>query len=139
MPIRSSKRRRYSTDWESISRRIRFERAQGRCECLGECGTDHKGRCPELHGQKASWTSKPVRVVLTTAHLDHVPENNHPGNLRALCQRCHLVYDARYHHREWWHLRQLRQEEAGQLRLLERFWNAVQLWLFGSTPSDPEP
>lgn len=34
------------------------------------------------------------RVVLTIAHLDHVPEHNDPSNLRAWCQRCHNRYDA---------------------------------------------
>lgn len=139
MPIRPSKLQRYPADWEDISRRIRFERAQGRCECSGQCGADHAGRCPELHGQQALWTSKPVRVFLTTAHLDHIPENNSDSNLLGLCQRCHLVYDAQYHHREWWRLRQARLEEAGQIRLLERAWNAVQLWLFGHATGHFEP
>lgn len=34
------------------------------------------------------------KVILTVAHLDHDVNNNDPENLRALCQRCHLVYDA---------------------------------------------
>ena len=38
------------------------------------------------------------RVVLTVAHVyDHSPENVTPGNLAALCQRCHLRHDAKYH------------------------------------------
>lgn len=32
--------------------------------------------------------------MLTVAHLDHVPENCAPGNLKAMCQRCHNTYDA---------------------------------------------
>ena len=28
----------YPKDWDEFSRRIRFERAEGRCECLGDCG-----------------------------------------------------------------------------------------------------
>ena len=40
---------------------------------------------------------KVSRVVLTIAHLDHQPENNDPGNLRALCQRCHLAWDKEHH------------------------------------------
>ena len=36
----------------------------------------------------------PVKVVLTVAHLDHMPENCDPQNLRAWCQRCHNRYDA---------------------------------------------
>lgn len=38
-----------------------------------------------------------VDIVLTIAHLDHTPENCDPANLRALCQRCHLRYDAKHH------------------------------------------
>ncbi|MCU0806577.1 MAG: hypothetical protein MUC53_01090 [Candidatus Contendobacter sp.] len=53
-------------------------------------------------------------LVLTIAHLDHHPENNdgmeaggpviptdriEDSNLRALCQRCHLTYDADHHKR----------------------------------------
>lgn len=40
---------------------------------------------------------KIMRIVLTVAHLDHTPENCADDNLKALCQRCHLVYDARHH------------------------------------------
>ncbi len=39
---------------------------------------------------------KPVRVVLTIAHLDH-DEDNHDvtdDRLKAMCQYCHLNYDA---------------------------------------------
>ena len=36
-------------------------------------------------------------IVLTIAHLDHVPENCADENLRAWCQRCHLRYDAEHH------------------------------------------
>lgn len=32
-------------------------------------------------------------IVLTTAHLDHVPENCEPENLRSFCQKCHNNYD----------------------------------------------
>jgi 5-methylcytosine-specific restriction endonuclease McrA len=37
-------------------------------------------------------------VVLTIAHLDQQPENNDHANLRALCQRCHLRFDADWRH-----------------------------------------
>lgn len=36
-------------------------------------------------------------IVLTIAHLDHMPENCDPSNLRALCQLHHLRYDALHH------------------------------------------
>ena len=98
MPIRPENRDRYPADWAEISQWIRFVRADGRCECLGECGREtHAGRCPNLHGQKAYGTGS--TVVLTTAHLDHTPENCDPANLRAMCNGCHLHYD-RDHHAE---------------------------------------
>jgi hypothetical protein len=37
------------------------------------------------------------RVVLATAHLDHDPTNNRPRNLKALCQRCHMLHDQAEH------------------------------------------
>ncbi len=52
----------------------------------------------ELEGLDAS-SVRFVRVVLTIAHLDHDPTHNDPENLRALCQRCHLRYDAAHHAR----------------------------------------
>lgn len=97
MPIRPEERHRYPPDWSTISAAIRFGRAGGRCECWGDCGFDHRGRCLAVHGDPAPLSGRPV--VLTTAHLDHVPENVERGNLRAWCQRCHLAYDAE-HHRE---------------------------------------
>jgi hypothetical protein len=36
-------------------------------------------------------------VVLTIAHLDHDTTNNDESNLKALCQKCHLQYDAKFH------------------------------------------
>lgn len=36
MPIRPEPRPLYPEDWDEISRRIRFERAGGRCEWCGE-------------------------------------------------------------------------------------------------------
>ena len=101
MPIRPENRKRYPADWPAISWVIRWVRALGRCECLGECGRFHEwdpiGRCDNYNG-----TPNPVThstVVLTVAHLDHTPENCHPANLRAMCQGCHLRYD-RDHHAE---------------------------------------
>lgn len=40
---------------------------------------------------------KIIEIVLTVAHLDHQPENCEPGNLKALCQRCHLRMDVDHH------------------------------------------
>jgi len=96
MPIRPENVARYPADWPEISRRIRFERAGGRCECLGECGRNtHTGQCPNRHGDPAYGTGS--RVVLTVAHLDHTPENCEDSNLKAMCQGCHLHYDREHH------------------------------------------
>jgi hypothetical protein len=81
MPIRSENRARYSADWRQISAAVR-ERANQICEW-----------CGAVNHEPHPATGKPV--VLTVAHLDHTPENNDPANLRALCQPCHLRYDAK--------------------------------------------
>jgi hypothetical protein len=71
---------RYPKNWRTISRSIR-ERAGYRCEA-----------CDVENGQPNPITG--TRVALTVAHLDQQPENCDPGNLRALCQKCHGAYDA---------------------------------------------
>ena len=43
-----------------------------------------------------------TKVVLATAHLDHDPTNNRPKNLKALCQRCHMIHDRNEHRRRRW-------------------------------------
>jgi hypothetical protein len=43
-----------------------------------------------------------TRVVLASAHLNHDPSDNRPRNLAALCQRCHMIYDAPEHRRRRW-------------------------------------
>lgn len=96
MPIRPENRDRYPDDWDEVSARIRFERAGGRCECEGECGRGtHEGRCPNRHGQPAYGTGS--KVCLTTAHLNHTPEDCDEANLKAMCQGCHLHYDKDHH------------------------------------------
>lgn len=121
MPIKPENRDRYPVNWKEIRAAI-LTRARNCCEqCRvangdmivrgidrdagtfqryegdGEVYNAENGRL--IGRRKASeycgnrWT----RVVLTIAHLDHVPENCDPSNLRALCQRCHLAYDAEHH------------------------------------------
>ncbi|MEV7980823.1 hypothetical protein [Streptomyces sp. NPDC086519] len=95
MPIRPENVLRYPPDWPAISLAIK-ERAGWRCECMGECGRGtHPGRCPNVHEGEAYGTGS--IVCLTTAHLDHTPENVDPANLRAMCQGCHLHLDAGHH------------------------------------------
>lgn len=45
---------------------------------------------------KSRW-SKPIKVVLTISHTDHDIKHNDYSNLRALCQRCHLLHDKDHH------------------------------------------
>ncbi|MYT26091.1 hypothetical protein GTW69_38475 [Streptomyces sp. SID7760] len=113
MPIRPENRGRYPANWPEISAEIRFARAQGRCECIGECGRGtHDGRCPNGHGSPAYGTGS--RVILTTAHLDHQPENCDPANLRAMCNGCHLHYDKDHHRQTRARTRAAALEAAGQ-------------------------
>jgi hypothetical protein len=80
MPVDYSK---YPKDWKQISRRIRFERAGGKCEW---CGAENYQPHP-ITGAK---------VVLTVMHLDHDVNNNAEDNLKAACQKCHNSYDAKH-------------------------------------------
>lgn len=114
-PIRPENRDRYPTDWPEISHRIRFGRAQGRCECDGRCGHDHGGRCTARHGE-ASPVNPRTTVILTTAHLNHRPEDCDDDNLMAACQRCHLAYDRHLHVAN---ARRTRDERRGQPSLLD--------------------
>ena len=91
MPIRPENKARYPKDWSAISKRIRA-RAGNCCECEGECGTAHDPRCEAINGDAHPLTGS--RVVLTTAHMNHMPEDCDDRNLKAMCQKCHNMYDA---------------------------------------------
>ncbi|MGH7055110.1 MAG: hypothetical protein ACREFA_15015 [Stellaceae bacterium] len=119
MPIRPDLRWLYPIDWLQISRLVRFERAGGICEqcsrphgrivtCLPDgrwfdptprSWRDGRGRRAKGSDRAAAIGMRQTRVVLAAAHLDHDPANNRMGNLRSLCQRCHMVHD-RPHHQE---------------------------------------
>lgn len=92
MPIRPSEKARYPTDWKIVSVLAR-ERAGDRCQ-----GTPQFPTCRVVNGKAHPDTGSVV--VLTVAHMDDTPENStDQANLRALCQRCHLNYDAKHHAR----------------------------------------
>ena len=102
-------------DWKAIVARV-AERAGGRCECRGECGTPScAGGCGAVQREPHPVTGS--RVVLTTAHLDHDTTHNDMSNLRHLCQRCHLRLDSEHHRRNATRTRLRRREEAGQMSL----------------------
>lgn len=133
MPIRPENKARYPKDWKAIVERVR-ERSGDCCEgspafpdCRqpnGAVGYRLDGRWVQL-GESIDAAGlaidaavedgfKVTRIVLTTGHLDHVPEHCELANLRHWCQRCHLVYD-RDHHAETAYA--TRRARAGTLEL----------------------
>lgn len=106
-------RERYPADWRRISEDIRA-RAGQRCEWCGVANGAFGYRRPD--GTFVAWEEdgdlpepgRPVRIVLTVAHLGTAHADGRPGdkhdktdcrmeNLAALCQRCHLNYDRDEH------------------------------------------
>ena len=122
MPIRPELRPLYPPYWRELSSHVRFERAEGRCQ---RCGRPHLVllRClpdgrwfdeqaatwRDRRGRPARWPDlfdatrfRMTRVVLAAAHLDSDPTNNRLRNLRALCQRCHMLHDRPHHLAQRW-------------------------------------
>ena len=124
MPIQPRYRWFYPIDWPQLSAAIRFRRAQGRCEgCRRPHGTTvcHLGDGRWWDREAGNWRDgqgralaqlpplwlwavpvRTTRVVLACAHLDHDPTNNRPSNLKAFCQRCHMLHDRAEHQRRRW-------------------------------------
>ena len=110
MPIKPENRARYPKNWKQIVAAVR-ERSGDRCEgspdfpdCRRPNGWLLNKRTGEVtdDGCVAEvWAlddeDPVIKIVLTTAHLDHIPENCDLSNLRHWCQRCHLNYDAEHH------------------------------------------
>lgn len=121
MPIDYS---RYPPNWKSEIVPAILARADGRCEwcdlingqiifsvqmCLKTEGGRYTDRAVWFRSKADAVREskefpnrmKNVRVVLTIAHLDHDEENHAVGldRLAALCQQCHLRYDAKEKYR----------------------------------------
>lgn len=120
MPINYSK---YPPNWKTEIRPRILERAKHRCEFC-ELKNHQTVYSARIYGGKSEWFKthdeavvaafnsgwncpieypivKPVKVVLTIAHLDH-DETNHEvldERLAALCQICHLRYDSKEKYR----------------------------------------
>ncbi|WP_174843493.1 hypothetical protein [Thalassococcus sp. S3] len=90
MPIRPENKARYPANWPAISTRIRT-RAGNMCEGSPGHYPDCRAENHKPHPVTGSM------VVLTVAHLNHEPEDCRDENLMAMCQRCHLTYDAEHH------------------------------------------
>jgi hypothetical protein len=112
----------YPSNWKEIRARI-LERADNRCEQCKALNHDYVFRgklgdrdvyqladakvfdandgtfitedpcCVDQVGDREFAT----RIVLTISHTDHDISNNDDGNLKALCQRCHLKHDHPHH------------------------------------------
>lgn len=122
MPIKAENLARYPKDWPQIRARIQ-RRADNKCEQCGvrnyalggrAWGAFHKALPVGEKLLRLEWPEpgtwwwcegvpeqrlRIIRIVCTTAHLDHTPENCREDNLRFWCQSCHLAYD-RDHHRQ---------------------------------------
>lgn len=108
MPILPENRSRYPANWHTEIRPRILERAGHRCEFEG-CGVanyaigyrDKAGsfietQCPMIAHAARLRGEKIIKIILTIAHMDHVPEHCSDDNLKAACQRCHNRYDAEY-------------------------------------------
>lgn len=89
----------YPDNWSEISAAM-MQRAEGRCECTGQCGLHRGDRCIERHHDDALFASG--KVVLTCAHLNHYPPDCRPENLLMMCNTCHLRYDQVLHATHAW-------------------------------------
>lgn len=112
----------YPSNWLTELRPAVLKRANGKCE---ECGVpnyaiikrekgsnDYRSIVPEewdMVNAKVKYSDYTesgalkklgfTKIILTIAHLDH-DKLNHDVNierLKALCQKCHLKYDAKHH------------------------------------------
>lgn len=89
MPIKPENKARYPKEWPQIRERIKT-RSGNKCE-----GSPDFPDCHAENGKPHPDTGS--KVVLTVAHLDHIPEHSSDDNLRHWCQRCHLNYDKEHH------------------------------------------
>ncbi len=106
-------RERYPSNWEEIALKIKTEanwqceNCGRKCKKVGESWEEFEVRT----GQKI--TEKRMRFVLTVAHLNHIPEDCRPENLKSWCSVCHCRYDLKAIE----HKKMLKREYNGQLRL----------------------
>ncbi len=119
MPIRREVRWLYPIDWRELSIAIRFKRGTGMLRALRPAARQdgRASRRREMVGEeRQAWRcdkgravrrlpapvadgvpQKTTRVLPATAHLNHDPSDSRPANLRALCQRCHILHDKEEH------------------------------------------
>lgn len=127
--------KRYPANWKQISLAIR-ERDLNMCKFCGVPNGAVGWRLPNgnFHEYQPGYDEsvptdwKPLKVVLTVAHLgtphaDGSPGNKHDKmdcrdeNLAALCQRCHLRHDIDEHVQNAHATRRRKKLAAGQLEM----------------------
>jgi len=124
MPIRPELRPMYPPHWRELSARVRFEHAGGRCQrrarphlarlrCLpdGRWFDPDAGTWRDRSGRPARWPDLVEAVGFRTTRVawcwpprisTAIPPNNRRRNLRALCQRCHMLHDRPHHLAQRW-------------------------------------
>lgn len=110
----------YPDNWNAIALEVKNHanwQCQGcgkQCRRTGQSLADFIAANPQL---PKDVQAKPIRYVLTVAHLDHTPSNCDRSNLKALCSVCHLRYDAQHHVNSRRVNKRKQLEESGQLTL----------------------
>ncbi len=121
MPIKPENQKLYPKNWKAIRAEIQ-ERAGNKCEFCGV--QNHEEGYRESDGTfipagidsgAATINGRKVfRIVCTTAHLNHNPKDSRRRNLRFLCQKCHLSYDAKHHAKNAAETRRKKEAARGQ-------------------------
>lgn len=140
MPIKPENRARYPADWRAIRDAVLLD-AEFRCEHEGCAARQYavgywhlidgvhrwhewitpaptfseaRQAAAELFFERGDLDGKPIVIVLTVAHLNHLPEDCRRDNLRCMCQRHHLAHDAEHHRAN---AQATRRAKAGTLEL----------------------
>jgi hypothetical protein len=92
MPIDYKK---YPPTWKTEIRPRILQRANNCCEV---CGVENYSKVKRREGSVFEYE---VKIVLTISHLDHDETNwdVKDERLKAMCQQCHLRYDAKEKYR----------------------------------------
>jgi hypothetical protein len=134
--------KKYPLNWKTELRPAALERSNHCCAFCGvknyavgardQHGTWHDEN--SIHSMNSSQGQelfgefpRMIKIVLTVAHLNHDITDNCPENLQALCQKCHLTYDAQHHaknaKRTRGDRRQKQIEATGQMPMFEELEN----------------
>lgn len=125
-------RKRYPKNWNQIATKIKdkanwhCEKCDRPCRQPGESWENLEDRLGEqwslyetVEDDEFGFVEVPKfhRFTMSVSHLNHIPEDCRPENLKALCSVCHLRYDATYHAQSVKANRYKKREAVGQLTL----------------------